>query len=187
MNSHYMTINQQVPTGIELALLGFLRQEPIHGYEIYHRLTNSPDLRLIWRMKQSRLYAMLDRLEQQGLLKVTPLPQENRPPRKMLQLSPTGLAVYRVWLVEPVAQPREMRLTFMLKLYFARQEGAEQARQLIQAQQIRCLAWLDDLNSAAVMTESGHNSQYAELVQSFRRGQMQAMMVWLIECRETYL
>ena len=50
-----------------LALLGFVRQQPSHGYDIYRQLMQSPELRLIWRVKQSRLYALLARLEEAGL------------------------------------------------------------------------------------------------------------------------
>jgi PadR family transcriptional regulator, regulatory protein AphA len=181
MNSHYVTINQQIPNGVELALLGFMRQEPIHGYEIYHQLKGSPELRLIWRIKQSRLYAMLDRLEREGLIEVTLSPQMNRPPRKILRLSPAGRTVYLAWLVEPVAQPRDMRLVFMLKLYFARREGLIQARQLIQAQLARCQAWMNALDSS----EPDNDSYYIRLIQNFRRGQIEAMMDWLIESRRT--
>ena len=45
----------QTPLSVELALLGFVRHEPHHGYEIYRRLSETPEFKLIWRVKQSRL------------------------------------------------------------------------------------------------------------------------------------
>ena len=37
------------PLTIEYALLGFLRQQPRHGYEIYQQLSDPTGLGLVWR------------------------------------------------------------------------------------------------------------------------------------------
>ena len=42
-----------------LALLGFVRRQPRHGYDIYRQLSQAPELRAVWRVKQSRLYAQM--------------------------------------------------------------------------------------------------------------------------------
>jgi len=172
-------LNKRLDSAVstDLALLGFIRGGPIHGYEIYHLLTNTPELKMIWQIKQSRLYARLDRLESDGYLSVTLVPQEGRPPRKMLTLSPAGLEAYRAWLATPVAQPRDMRLAFMLKLYFARQDGPQTARRLLEAQQTRCRTWL--ARQAAVDPAGASRQSLIDLVQTFRNGQIHAMMDWL--------
>src|SRR5262245_50407367 len=56
------------PLTIEHALLGFVRQRPMHGYEIHQRLLASAELGMVWSIKQSLLYAHLTRLEEEGLL-----------------------------------------------------------------------------------------------------------------------
>jgi PadR family transcriptional regulator, regulatory protein AphA len=183
VNSQAKT-KRQLLSSAETALLGFLRGGPIHGYEIYQTLINTPELGLIWRIKQSRLYAMLDRLDHAGCLETTLIHQENRPPRKMLQLSPTGLAVYRAWLVEPVAQPRDMRLTFMLKLYFAIQEGDYVIDHLLDGQIKKCEEWLA-AQRAAITPSTTKSVSLSHLVNGFREGQIQAMKSWLESCRGT--
>ena len=70
-----------------LALLGFVRRQPRHGYDIYRQLSQAPELRAVWRVKQSRLYALLARLEGAGLLSATSEPADGRPPRKVFRLT----------------------------------------------------------------------------------------------------
>lgn len=182
MISHRLNIKKDAVGSTDLALLGFIRRGPIHGYEIYHLLTHTPELKMIWQIKQSRLYAMLERLESDGYLSVTLVPQEGRPPRKMLTLSPAGMEAYRAWLATPVAQPRDMRLAFMLKLYFAQQDGPPAARQLLEAQQARCRTWL--ARQAAAAPAGASHQSLIDWVQTFRVGQIRAMMDWLEQILE---
>jgi Transcriptional regulator PadR-like family len=54
--------------GVEHALLGLLRERPMHAYEMNQRLSAVDALRLIWRLKQSHLYALLAKLEAEVLV-----------------------------------------------------------------------------------------------------------------------
>lgn len=163
----------QTSLTIEYALLGFMREEPLHGYEINRRLSETPELRLVWRVKQSRLYALLSRLEEEGLLDATLEPQDGRPPRKVYHLTLAGAGAFDRWLIQPVQLPREMRLEFMLKLYFAQQEGGERTTQLIDRQLAVCDRWL------ATQTDSESPSAYARAVRRYRRGHIEAIRDWL--------
>jgi len=157
---------------LNLGLLGFLRERPRHGYEIHQVLTETPELRRIWRVKQGRLYAMLARLEEEGLLRATLEAPTNRPPRKMLYLTPAGERAFEAWLAEPVALPREMRLEFMLKLYFAMQAGPEAAGRLIARQRAVCDEWL-----ATQAAEP--DSPFLRAVVAYRRAHIAAIGKWL--------
>lgn len=77
-----MSSDVNKPASLDMALIGFVQDAPRHGYEIYQLLNGTPELRRIWRIKQSRLYAMLARLEDAGLLRSDVVMQEGRPPRK---------------------------------------------------------------------------------------------------------
>ena len=59
------------PLTIEWSLLGLLRQQPMHGYELHQMLSTAEGLGLIWHLKQSQLYALLERLEERGYLSST--------------------------------------------------------------------------------------------------------------------
>ncbi|MCX6081355.1 MAG: PadR family transcriptional regulator [Chloroflexi bacterium] len=161
--------------GIELALLGFLRQGPQHGYQI-HQLVSDPDgLGPIWSLKQSQLYALLAKLEKDGYIWGEVEAQEAaRPPRRMFQLTQSGQAAYQVWLKTPVSVPRLVRQEFIAKYYFARREGESQARILIDSQRAICREWLE-------MMKAGKKDQasFSWLIQQYRIGQIEAALTWL--------
>lgn len=165
--------NEKVESpALATALLGFVSREPSHGYDIYNRLTHTPELRRVWRVKQGRLYAMLGRLEEDGLLWATTETPTNRPPRKVFHLTEAGTVAFRAWLTEPVALPREMRLEFMLKLYFAMQAGRETAVRLVAQQRAVCAGWLE--------TQAGEpDGSFLQAVVSYRRAHIQAIGQWL--------
>ena len=174
LNSQIMSPLLQSPLTVEYALLGFVRREPLHGYEIYRRLVETPELQLIWRVKQSRLYALLARLEDDGLLRATHEPQDGRPPRKVYHLTPEGEAAFGRWLIEPVRLPREMRLEFMLKLYFAQEEGPEMVRRLVEEQQAVCGHWL-----AVWVGDEAGMSLFGRDVLRYRLKHIEAIQTWL--------
>jgi DNA-binding PadR family transcriptional regulator len=173
LSIQFMSLPQS-PLTVELALLGFVRHEPRHGYDINRRLTETPELRLIWRMKQSRLYALLARLEEEGLIQATLEPQDGRPPRKVYHMTPDGEIAFTDWLARPVQLPREMRLEFMLKLYFAEQEGQAAVARLIQDQQLVCDGWL-----AAQEEDDVVSTAFVRAVRGYRRSHIRAIRDWL--------
>lgn len=170
----------RLPMTIEYALLGFLVQQPRHGYEIYQQLLAEDGLGLVWRLKQSQLYALLTKLEQQGYITATLEPQDARPPRKMLQLTAAGREVFLDWLRSPVPQGRKMRLEFMAKLYFARLVEPAAVASLIDGQRDVCREWQASLQDQANALAKDH--PFAGLVHQFRLGQVEAMLNWLDIC-----
>src|SRR5215211_6972303 len=67
------------PLTIEYALLGFLRQQPMHAYENHQTLMRNEALGLVWHIKQSLVYVMLERLEAEGFVTTSLEPQGSRP------------------------------------------------------------------------------------------------------------
>jgi DNA-binding PadR family transcriptional regulator len=168
------------PLTIEHALLGFLRQQPMHAYEIHQTLMRNEALGLVWHLKQSLVYVMLERLEAEGYISTSLEPQGSRPPRKVLQLTPDGHAAFAQWLVTPVEHGRDFRLEFLAKLYFASQDDPASAARLIVAQQAACHDWLAELRvQAEALGEARH---YDWLVLQFRIGQLEAILAWLDIC-----
>jgi PadR family transcriptional regulator, regulatory protein AphA len=170
-----------LPLTIEHALLGFLHQQPLHGYELYRRLIDPAGIWLIWRIKQSQLYALLTKLETEGYVVATRQLQDSRPPRKIFQLTEHGQETYRTWVQSPVAHGRLMRQEFLAKLYFAQQEGPELVRQLLERQRTLCQEWL------ATQQMQGKHQQppsFSGLVRQFRISQIEATLAWLSTCEQ---
>lgn len=164
-----------------IGLLGFLTDGPRHGYAIYRELSDPDGLWLVWRMKQSQLYALLSRLEEEGKLVSELEPQAGRPPRRMYRLTPEGRAAYRRWLKTPVDRGRQFRLDLLVKLFFARRQGIEAVEALLDAQRMLCREWLGELQIEEAELREG--AAYQRVVHQYRSGQIQAMLGWIDSCR----
>jgi PadR family transcriptional regulator AphA len=175
----------KTPLTMEHALLGFLRDRPVHGYEMHQMLMEARELGLVWHLKQSQLYALLGRLEEAGYIDSTTEPQGTRPPRKLMSLTAEGRAAFELWLTLPVAHVRDFRLEFLAKLFFAGQDDPSITTALIERQRLACNDWLADLRSQldAVSPERPFDS----LVLQFRLGQLEAVLRWLDTCATTLI
>ena len=171
------------PLTIEYALLGFLYQQPRHGYEIHQQLLSSVGVGLVWRVKQSQVYTLLNKLEEKGYITAVTDPSDAYPPRKILHLTPDGEAVFRSWLQTPVPQAHKMRQEFMAKLYFAARIDAPAATALIARQRQQCQAWLAIAQEHAASLTAEQRFEW--LLYQFRRGQIEAMLQWLDRCAQT--
>ncbi len=167
----------------ENALLGFLHQQPMHGYEIHRRLSETEGLGLVWHVKQNQLYALLGKLEKKGYVTTTLEPQPNRPDRKVFHLTELGRETFWAWLQRPVKQGHRLRLEFLAKLYFAQQEEPAVALSLIETQRETCLTWLNTERDKIESLES--KQPYEQLVHKFRFGQIEAMLNWLDICEQS--
>jgi PadR family transcriptional regulator AphA len=176
-------VTKKSSLAVEHALLGLLRQQPMHAYEMYQRLVQAKALGLVWHLKQSHLYALLARLEEDGYIAGTTEPQGMRPPKRILRLTPRGQAAFEAWVTTPVAHGRDFRLEFLAKLFFALEASPQEAAALIARQRAACHEWLDDLGvqTGAMETERPYNW----LVVQFRRSQIEAILGWLDTCAAT--
>lgn len=165
---------------IEHALLGFLRQHPLHTYEIYQKLQQAQALGEVWRLKQAHLYALIDRLEAEGLIKATVVPQETRPAKRLLHLTGAGQIAFTRWLGTPVEHGRDLRIEFLAKLFWAQQESPATIHSLITQQRSTCERWLHDLQ--ADLNNIDDQQPFTALVLQFRIGQTEAMLHWLDSC-----
>lgn len=167
----------RLPLTVELALLGFLREGALHGYEIHRRLSDPVGLGLVWKLKQSHLYALLTRLEEEGYLTSRVKPQETRPPRKLFRLTKTGNGAFLDWVQAPVPHGRDLRLDFLTKYYFAEREGPKFVTRLFKRQRTACQDWL---RAQQALAEAARGVRHYEwLVCQFRIGQIEAMLSWL--------
>lgn len=177
----------------EYALLGLLWDAPRHGYELHRAFATDQELGTICRLEQSQLYAFLKKLEHLGYLEGYLEPQEGRPPRRVFRLTEPGRQVFRRWIEAPVPRPREVRLQFLLKLYFARHFGQDLVLHLITRQIEACQTFLKQMDKAQEPARAGAETDPKELIpfQDFRFTvhqarirQIEATIGWLAELRQ---
>jgi PadR family transcriptional regulator AphA len=120
----------------EYPVLGILALGEAHGYDICRRLHKG--IGPIWKLGKSQVYALLNRLELDGLVVHERVGQQNLPARNIFSITPKGEEVFREWVDAPVDHVRDMRLEFLTKLWFARQGDPDHERTLIEHQLAVC-------------------------------------------------
>ncbi len=177
-----MSPRRQAPLTLEYILLGFLDQSPIHGYELYKKIANFEGVFLVWRIKQSQLYALLDKLEAEGLLASTLIPGEAHLMRKEYQITEIGRQAFYTWRCSPVNHGRDMRQEFLAKLYFAQKSSAEVSFELIDRQKSICLKWLSGFRDSYAKVPG--EQSFERMVFQFRIHQIEAFITWLDSCQD---
>ena len=168
---------------LEYILLGLIREEPAHGYALYEKLRSTKELTLIWQVKRSKLYYLLDKLESDGLLVSSITSKSPYPDRKVYQITNQGIEILEKWMYSPVLSSRYVRLAFLSKLFFVLTQNREQAAALVGKQIEVCQGWLDNLK------RQHKNLEKTEYINSqvflFRIGLIEAMLELLKKLRET--
>jgi DNA-binding PadR family transcriptional regulator len=162
-------------------LLGFLASGPAHGYDLHQRLVN--ELGQVWHASQSQTYNILARLEGQGLVRGTLVPQARLPARRLLELTPAGRAQFDAWLASPTgASVRAIRVDFITRLYFAARLHPEMVADRVEEQMNTARAGLQALQAslAAVPADQRFNRLALEL----RIRQLAAVVDWLADCAD---
>jgi PadR family transcriptional regulator AphA len=171
---------QSNPLSVEYILLGLLADCPRHGYDLYRQITHFDAISLVWNIKQSQLYALLDKLESDGLLKSTLVAGDSHLMKKNFSLTGAGIQTFKAWKTSPVDHPREMRQEFLAKLYFCQKDGGEAGFELIEEQRSLCYEWLTSQQmDFAAAREDQH---FERMVYQFRINQTQAILEWLDYC-----
>ncbi len=151
----------------------------MHGYDLHQQA--KAELGDIWYMGISNIYGALKRLEENGWVKSTLVPQDNHPPRKVYRITPTGEQGFLDWLRQPIITMRRMRVEFPTKLYFFRTLGLKGADDLIAAQETFCQDQVEQLEQKAARRDP---QDLVRLVFDFRRYQIEAIIAWLHDCQE---
>jgi len=134
------------PFSMEHVILALLDEEPMHGYELHHRLNEMPGISKIWNIKQALFYSKLERLEASGFIeKANPQNEEGTPSRVVLQITEQGKESLMEWISTPVRKARDLRQIFLGKLIIARRYGQDQAIDLIHKQRQVSQGWYDHL------------------------------------------
>ena len=160
----------------EYAILGLLRQRPMHGYEIARRFTADLDLGLVLPIDMSNVYALLKDLHEQGLIEGQRQTVGLRPPRTVFHLTDEAEAQLFHWLEEPVGRLREVRSDLLVKLYFCRMIGTQVTARLLDAQIEASGAYLIRLERLAAAAAAG---SFERLVRDSKIGAARATVAWL--------
>jgi DNA-binding PadR family transcriptional regulator len=165
----------------EPALLGFLLDGPVHGYDLYKQV--NAHLGLVWAVGMSQMYAIVKTFETRGWVRSRLRSQRTRPSQKVLELTPAGRAVFEDWVHQPAHGLREFRVDFFLRLYFARRSGARFAQELVDGQVTACRDELENLRMRSAEAGVAEEELY-RLARDFRIKQLTTILNWLESHRD---
>lgn len=168
---------QQDPLTMDFILLGLIARQPTHAYDLYHRLKDSEELKTLWTFRQSRLYAVLDKIEKNGLISTHIEPEPVLPSRKICTITPEGKAAFEAWLHRPVEHMNEIRSDFLGKLYFLKDRPEAERSEVIAAQTRQCEVWLTNIERK--LSEHPQPDDYIHVIYSFRAAFIRAALEWL--------
>jgi DNA-binding PadR family transcriptional regulator len=172
----------QISEPAEYVILGLLDTRPMHGYEMFQLVENGT-LGQIIHLEMSQMYAFLKKLERLQYIEAEISTQGPRPPRKIFHLTVTGRNIFTDWIAQPVEKPRDIRILFLIKLYFAQHLRPEQMSSLIQRQIQACQQFLTHLQTkkGATILQTADATFFDQVVLSSRLYQTRSLLEWLHE------
>lgn len=167
----------------EHAILGLLLLEEGagHGYDLARHFGEGQPLGEVLRLEPGMLYHHLKKLVRADWVTAHAEPQPNRPSRQVHRITPAGRDELLRWLREPVGRTREIRLEFLVKLYFCRRLDPDLAGRLV-AEQRAIAARLEQSLAAqldALAGRAGDEAEFTRLVVQLRLDQTRAAIAWL--------
>ena len=160
-------------------LLGLIKAQPAHGYELLDRFKSKADLGRIWTMSTSQLYAVLKRLEEGGLIVGQQIVVKDAPTRIEYSITNQGEAKIRTWLNEayPSSSIHRIRVMFISKLYIANLLGMP-LEDIIELQKRACRMQRQEM----ILERKQVHSKIEEVVLDFIIGQLDSALNWLAHC-----
>ena len=156
----------------EYAVLGLLALRPMHGYEMICFL-GEQGLDAVCPVEQSTLYTYLRNVESRQFVTWSEDRVGLRPPRKTYVLTNEGRELVNDWLRRPVERMREVRLEFLLKLFFLDVIDRGALRTLLAKQISVCEEYL------VLVQSGGQESPFRRLVAQSKRSAAEGTLGWL--------
>jgi DNA-binding PadR family transcriptional regulator len=184
---------------LELAILGLLQEQPLHGYELKKRVGET--LGTLWGISYGSLYPALRRLERDGAIesvesspgdvvsmpstgslagdlaaaRVRRAPKASRRTRKVYRLTPRGAERLRQLLVDDDAGVVDDERTFALKLVFCGQLDRAARLQLLERRRTA----LADRLARARRSGNARGDRYARSLFEHRTQSTQRDLEWV--------
>lgn len=160
----------------ELLLLGLLRREDMHGYQL-HEFINQNMASCI-DLKKPTAYYLLDKMAESGWITEMETQDGNRPPRRVYQLTPEGEAVFQRLLRENLANHYPARFTGDIGLAFLDTLPPNEAKTLLMQRRV---VLADEVATAQAVP---HHAGSSQLVIEHRLRHLQTELAWLDEVIE---
>jgi DNA-binding PadR family transcriptional regulator len=126
-----------------LLLLGILSNHDVHGYQL-NQILKMPNMAI--RIGKANAYKLLDKFEQQGLVRHTEEQEGNRPPRRVYRITSAGKKEFERMLRERLVESEPTELPDGVSLDFIGLLSPQEALPLLEQRQVRLAARCEELN-----------------------------------------
>lgn len=160
---------------IELAILGLLKERPIHGYQLQREL--SEQLGGLWRVSYGSLYPSLRRLETQGAIRSEPGAGARR--KTVYTITPEGERLFLELLQEPPQEGQSEDARFRVRMTFFRYLPPETRVRLLERRRQALQDRLAEVK--AHLRDPGTTDSYQRALMEHARAATEADIAWLTE------
>ena len=157
----------------KLLLLGLLRRQEMHGYQLNEFIDNN--LSLCTDLKKPTAYYLLDKMAADGWISAASEQEGNRPPRRVYRLTEAGEAIFQQLLRENLAQYSPVNFSGDIGLAFLDWLAPEEALPLLTAQKQQAAERLEMVRAIPVHGGS------LQLIFSHQMRHLQAELDWFDE------
>jgi DNA-binding PadR family transcriptional regulator len=164
---------------IELAILGLLKERPMHGYQLNREL--SEQLGGLWRVSYGSLYPSLRRLERQGAITSEPGTGARR--KTVYAITPDGERLFLELLEETPQENQTEDARFRVRLAFFRYLPPETRVRLLERRRQALETRLDDVK--AHLRDSATTDDYQRALLDHARVGTESDIAWLTDLIRT--
>ena len=165
---------------IELAILGLLKEQPMHGYQLNREL--SEQLGGLWRVSYGSLYPSLRRLERQGA--ITSVQGTGARRKTVYAITPEGERLFLELLEETPQESQTEDARFRVRLAFFRYLPPETRVRLLERRRQALETRLADAK-AHLRDDAGTTDDYQRALLDHARAGTESDIAWLTELIRT--
>jgi DNA-binding PadR family transcriptional regulator len=157
----------------KLLLLGLLRRQEMHGYQLNEFIDNN--LALCTDLKKPTAYYLLDQMAKDGWITAESVQEGNRPPRRVYRLTENGEAAFQQLLREGLSSYQPVNFPGDIGLAFLDWLTPAEAQPLLEQQKSHLTARLEQIR--AIPAHAGSLG----LIFSHQIQHLQAELAWMDE------
>ena len=159
---------------IEIAVLGLLKEQPMHGYQLSQELADQQGG--LFRVSFGSLYPTLRRLERDGAIEREMTDRSAGRRKTVYRITPEGERLFLEWLAEPHDDQAE-DTRFRLRVAFFRYLPPETRVRLLERRRARMEQRLERVK--AHLRDPGNDDDYQRALVEHARAATEADIAWL--------
>ncbi|MGL4383650.1 MAG: PadR family transcriptional regulator [Bacilli bacterium] len=129
---------------LKQGLLGLLMLDKSSGYDLYDCVNVS--IGYFWKSSISQVYRDLEKMEKDGFVKSTRVTQDDKPNKRIYEITQTGIELHNNWLKEyDISKDFEYRIGILMWTYFSYNSPREEIIKVLENYYVASATNLENL------------------------------------------